>query len=100
MNRLIKIEDRKRLKCPEYVLIKEIRRRFSDVNAPSGITDENEDINETDKIKLLHNYHRINRTIIWGMLNAGLKYCYFNNIQNWYSMTTHPFSKNLGKGRI
>lgn len=89
---------RKTVEVSRVCVIKGIRRRVSDANALCGITDENEDINETDKVKLLHNYHRINRTIIWGMLNACLEYCYFNNIQNWYSMTPTPLAKIMERG--
>ena len=72
-----KNEGKQSVEVSRVCVVKEIRRRVSDTNPPSGITDENEEINETDKIKLLHNHHRINRTIIWGMFNAAIRILLF-----------------------
>ena len=79
-------------------VIKEVRRGFVDIDPPNGIEDESEKIKETDKIKLLRKHKKINRTIIWGLLNAATEHCYSNHIKNWYFMTTIPLAKVLHKG--
>ena len=78
-------------------VVKEVRRRFNDIDPPHGITDDGNEIKETDKIKLFNN-RRINRSIIWGLLNAATEYCYSNNIKNWYFITTTALAKVLLKG--
>lgn len=79
-------------------VIKEIRRRVSDANPPCGIGDEKQDIKEAGKVKQFHDHHRVNRSIIWGLLNAAIVYCYSNNIENWYFITTTALAKVLRKG--
>ncbi|MBL1264943.1 PEP-CTERM/exosortase system-associated acyltransferase [Candidatus Methylomicrobium oryzae] len=79
-------------------IIREIRRRVSDIDSPYGITDDDKEIKVTDKVKLLHDHQRINGSIIWGILNAASEYCYVNNIPNWYFMTTGALTKVLNKG--
>ena len=71
-------------------VIKEIRRRYSGNEGP--------EIQESDKIRLLHNDQRTNRQIIWGLLNAATEYCYSNKIPNWYFLTTNSLAKVLRKG--
>jgi N-acyl amino acid synthase of PEP-CTERM/exosortase system len=91
-------ERQKTVELSRLCVLKEIRRRVSDTNPPYGITDEQREINETDNVKLFKNHHRINRSIIWGILNAASEYCYSNHITNWYFMTTSSLAKILNKG--
>lgn len=78
-------------------VVKEIRRRFSDIDPPHGISDESKEVQETDKVKLLSN-HRISRSVIWGLINAATEYCYSRNISNWYFMTTNGLARVLRRG--
>ena len=80
-------------------LIKEIREIFNDINPPLGITDDGNEIKETDKIKLFKN-NRINRDIIWGLIYAASRYSFYNNISNWYFLTTKALEKILRKGGL
>lgn len=79
-------------------VVKEVRRGLVDIDPPNGIEDESEAINETNKIRFLHKDQKINRRIIWGLLNAATEYCYSNNIENWYFITTTALAKILRKG--
>ena len=79
-------------------VVKEVRKGFVDIDPPNGIEDESEAIKETNKIRLLHNHQKINRSIIWGLLNAATEYCYSNSIENWYFITTAALAKVLRKG--
>jgi N-acyl amino acid synthase of PEP-CTERM/exosortase system len=90
--------DKKSVEVSRLCVIKGIRRRNSDTIPPYGLTEDNSEIKETEKIKLLHNHQRACRSIIWGLLNAGSEYCFENNITDWYSMTPTPLAKILQKG--
>ena len=79
-------------------VVKEVRRGFVDIDPPNGIEEESEAIIETNNVKLLHNEQKINRRIIWGLLNAATEYCYSNKIENWYFITTAALAKVLRKG--
>jgi N-acyl amino acid synthase of PEP-CTERM/exosortase system len=79
-------------------LVKGIRRRTNDIDPPHGITDESLEVRETDKIKLIRNNHRINRSIIWGLIRAALEHSLNNNIQDILFLTTNALSKILTKG--
>lgn len=81
-------------------LVKEIRRRFSDIDPPHGITDPQKEMQESDKVKLLHNNHRLNRSIIWGLIRAAVEYSHSNNVQNWLFLTTNALAKVLCKGGL
>ena len=89
----------KSVELSRLCLIKEIRRRINDIDPPHGISDDRNEIEETDKIKLFKN-SRINRSIIWGLIYAASKYSYHNDIPNWYFLTTHPLEKVLRKGGL
>ena len=78
-------------------VVKELRRGFVDIDPPHGIEDEREAMKETYKVRSLHNHKKINRSIIWGLLNAATVYCYSNNIRNWYFITTTALAKVLRK---
>jgi N-acyl amino acid synthase of PEP-CTERM/exosortase system len=65
-------------------IVKEVRRGFVDIDPPNGIEDESEALKETNNIRVLHNTQKINRKIIWGLLNAATEYCYSKKIENWY----------------
>lgn len=79
-------------------VIKEVRRRFADINFSDEIEDSNEAIKNTYSEKPLPNHKIINRSIIWGLINAVIEYCYSNNIQTWYFITTTALAKVLRKG--
>jgi N-acyl amino acid synthase of PEP-CTERM/exosortase system len=79
-------------------VVKEVRRGFVDIDPPNGIKDESEAIKETYIVKSLHNRQNLNRSIIWGLLNAATEFCYSNNIDNWYFITTNALAKVLRKG--
>ena len=79
-------------------VVKEVRRGFVDIDPPNGIEDESEALKETDNIGVLHNTQKINRKIIWGLLNAATEYCYSKKIENWYFITTAALAKVLRKG--
>lgn len=81
-------------------LIKEVRRRFKDIDPPHGIIDESKQPKETEKIKLMFNQQKFNRVIIWGLIHAAAEYCCFNNIHNWYFMTTRALAKILCRGGL
>jgi N-acyl amino acid synthase of PEP-CTERM/exosortase system len=81
-------------------LIKEIRRRFNEIDPPHGIIDESKEVKESDKVKLLHNHHRCNRSIIWGLLRAASEYGYHNNIQHCFFLTTAALAKVIRKGGL
>jgi N-acyl amino acid synthase of PEP-CTERM/exosortase system len=93
-----KIDIKQSAELSRLCVIKEVRRGFVDIDPPNGIEDEDEAVKETNRIRLFHNHKKINRTIIWGLLNAATDYCYLNNIENWYFITTTPLAKVLRKG--
>ena len=81
-------------------ILKELRRRFTDIDPPHGITDDGPVVRETDKVKLLQNDHRSSRNIIFGLVQAASEYCYDNGVKNWYFLTTRPLEKVLSKGGL
>ena len=80
-------------------LLKEVRRRATDIHPPLGITDHSIAIKETDKLQVVKN-NRSNRDIIWGLIYAASKYSYDNNIPHWYYLTTHALEKVLRRGGL
>lgn len=78
-------------------IVKEVRRGFVDIDPPNGIEDESEAIIETSKVKLFPNVRKINRSIIWGLLNAATEHCHSNNIKDWYFITTAALERVLRK---
>lgn len=81
-------------------LVKEIRRRITDIDPPHGITDDSNEIEETDNIKLFYNHHQNSRSIMWGLLRAATEYGYHNNIQKCYFLTTNALAKVIRKGGL
>jgi N-acyl amino acid synthase of PEP-CTERM/exosortase system len=82
-------------------VLKEVRRRFNDIDPPHGLYDELKDEEyKSDNVKLLINHRRSNRSIIWGLLNAATVYCYSTGIKNWYFITTSALEKVLRKGQF
>ena len=81
-------------------LIKEIRRRSSDICPPLGIEDETKSFKETDKVKLFQNNHRMDRSIIWGLMSAAADYCYHHDIPYVYFLTTNALAKILSRGGL
>lgn len=81
-------------------LIKEVRRRFKDIDPPHGIIDDSQQDQDSEKVKFMHNQQKFNRTIIWGLIRAAAEYCYGNNIHNWYFMTTNALAKVLRRGGL
>ena len=81
-------------------LVKEVRRRFKDIDPPLGIIDESSQPKETDKVKLMSNQQKFNRVIIWGLIHAAADYCCSNHIKNWYFMTSRALAKVLNRGGL
>jgi N-acyl amino acid synthase of PEP-CTERM/exosortase system len=79
-------------------VVKEVRRGLVDIDSPDCDKDESKAIKETYKEQLSHNHQKINRSIIWGLFNAVTEYCYSNNIETWYFITTTALAKVLRKG--
>lgn len=72
-------------------VLKEVRRKnLIDFLPDSHTYDENK--------ANTANHNRINRSIIWGLFNAVTEYCYSNNIETWYFITTTALAKILRKG--
>ncbi|MGZ8162239.1 MAG: PEP-CTERM/exosortase system-associated acyltransferase [Methylobacter sp.] len=80
--------------------VKEVRRRFNDVDPPHGIIDDRREFEETHNVKLLHNHHCKNRSIIWGLLRVAAEYGYRNNIQNCFFLTTNALAKIIRKSGL
>lgn len=81
-------------------LVKEIRRRVIDIDPPHGITNDSNQVADTDKVKFFYNHHRMSRGIIWGLLRAATKYGYHNNIQNCFFLTTNALARIIRKGGL
>jgi N-acyl amino acid synthase of PEP-CTERM/exosortase system len=90
----------KTVELSRLCVLKEVRRRFNDIDPPHGICDESQNITETNTVKLLKNHRQCNRSIIWGLLNAATEYCYSANIKNWYFITTSVLERVLRKGQF
>ncbi len=80
-------------------LVREIRKRITDLNSPHGITDENKIIS-TDNVKPLYNHYRNGRSIVWGLLRAATEYGYHNDIQKCYFLMTKALAKIIRKGGL
>jgi N-acyl amino acid synthase of PEP-CTERM/exosortase system len=82
-------------------VVKEIRRRISDGEPPTGLYDERKDQLDSLFAENQFKNKRINRSVIWGLLYAAAYYCKINNLSNWYFMTTLGLAKILSqKGMI
>jgi len=95
---MVKKDVKRSAEISRLCVVKEVRRGFVEIDPPNGIEDENEAIKETNNIRLLHDTKKINRKIIWGLLNAATEYCHSNKIENWYFITTAALAKVLRKG--
>jgi len=73
-------------------LLKQIRK-----NPHQSFAIPNDDIQETDKVKLFFSHSRINRSIIWGLLRAATIYSKQNNIKNWYFLTSKALARVISK---
>lgn len=81
-------------------LVKEIRRRLTDIDPPLGITEYSNEIDETDNVKSFYNHHRNSRSTIWGLLHAATEYGYNNNIQKCFFLTTNALARVIRKGGL
>jgi N-acyl amino acid synthase of PEP-CTERM/exosortase system len=79
-------------------VVKEMRKGFKDIDPPNGIAASDIESSPTKVSHLVDNQKRINRTVIWGLLNAGVIYCNQNKIPDWYFITTNALAKVLNKG--
>lgn len=79
-------------------VVKEIRKGILDMDPPNGIADEMDMYKETRKVRSIHSQPKISRSVMWGLLNAVTEYCYSNNINNWYFMTTDGLATMLRRG--
>jgi N-acyl amino acid synthase of PEP-CTERM/exosortase system len=80
-------------------LVKEIRRRKTDVEPSLGIWDDYGQIPESEKVKLFNN-HRKNPYVIWGLLRAATEYGYQNKVKNCFFLTTNALARVLQKGGL
>jgi N-acyl amino acid synthase of PEP-CTERM/exosortase system len=96
--RIGKSDVKKSAEISRLCVVKEVRRGFVDIDPPNGLEAESETIKEICKVKSLPNHRKINRSIIWGLLNAATEYCFSNNIKNWYFITTTSLAKVLRNG--
>lgn len=76
-------------------LVKDIRRRFKDIDPPHGITDDLDKQQENDKVLLMPNHQKISQMVLWGLLYAAVDYGYSNKIMTSYFMTTAALAKVL-----
>ncbi len=82
-------------------LIKDIRRRFKDIDPPHGISDDEIQNQATDKkVALMPNHRQFSRMVLWGLLHAAVEYGHTNKIKNSYFMTTTALAKILGRGGL
>lgn len=79
-------------------LVKDIRRSFKDIDPPHGISDEENQQKESDKVAQMPNHRKLSRMVLWGLLHAAVEYGHANNIKNSYFMTTAALAKVLGRG--
>jgi N-acyl amino acid synthase of PEP-CTERM/exosortase system len=96
---IVKNNSKQSAEISRLCILKEARTRYIDIDPTNGIKEKKMPIRESNKINLTHNKQQlINRSIMWGLLNAATEYCYSNNIRDWYFMTTIPLAKVLRKG--
>jgi N-acyl amino acid synthase of PEP-CTERM/exosortase system len=81
-------------------LVKEVRRRVTDIDPPHGITDDSNMAIDTDRVKVFYNHHRNDRSIIWGLLYAATEFGYNNKIQKCYFLTTPALARAIHKGGL
>ena len=79
-------------------VVKEVRRRFTDFNSSKSQENNSKTTIATHNKRSTDNHQEINRSIIWGLFNAITEYCYDNNIETWYFITTSALARVLRKG--
>jgi N-acyl amino acid synthase of PEP-CTERM/exosortase system len=57
----------------------------------------NDELKESDKIKLFFSHSRINRSVIWGLLRAATVYSKQNKIKDWYFFTSKALARVISK---
>lgn len=57
----------------------------------------NDDIKDSDKVKLFFSHSRINRSVIWGLLRAATVYSKQNKIKDWYFFTSKALARVVSK---
>lgn len=80
-------------------LVKDIRRRFKDIDPPHGI-EEHTNLSSNNKVVSMSNHQRFSRMIFWGLLHAAVEYCNENRIKNSYFMTTAALARVLARGGL
>lgn len=76
-------------------LTKSIRRSINDIDPPHGISEEENQLKESDKMLQILNHKRLSRMVLWGLLHAAVEYGRANNIKNSYFMTSIALAKVL-----
>jgi len=83
-------------------IIKEIRKPF--VQNSCGINEANtsdyriaKDEDEDENFKYFYSNPKVKNTIIWGLINAAMKYSADNNVKKWYLLTNKALARVVGK---
>jgi len=69
-------------------------------NPPQGDVEELTVVKEASEIKRIPTKNKLNRMIIWGLFHAASEYCYNNNINFCYFMTTSVLAKVMSRGGL
>ncbi|WP_404360186.1 PEP-CTERM/exosortase system-associated acyltransferase [Methylotuvimicrobium sp. KM1] len=93
-NGVIKSDLHRSVEISRLCVIKEIRRRSSDGEPPTGLTEKH---GANDDVDYLCNQRRLSRSVIWGMFRAASLYCAENRIHNWYFLTTKMLYRLITK---
>jgi N-acyl amino acid synthase of PEP-CTERM/exosortase system len=81
-------------------LIKDIRRRFKDIDPPHGIAEDEMQQKPNNKVVPMPSHRQFSRMVLWGLLHAAVEYGHTNKIKNSYFMTTTALAKILGRGGL
>lgn len=80
-------------------VLKDVRRKgLVDIASNNDSAYKNKTTQATERKQSLYSQNKTNRSIIWGLFNAVTEYCYSNNIETWYFITTISLAKVLRKG--
>lgn len=78
-------------------LVKEIRRRSTDIDPPLGLGDYGNEIKAEDNVIPFHRRMHAERSIIWGLFHAAAEHSKKHDIKKWYFLGTNALARIICK---
>jgi N-acyl amino acid synthase of PEP-CTERM/exosortase system len=78
-------------------LVKDIRRRSTDIDPPLGLGEDGNEIKAEDNVIPFHRRKHAERSIIWGLFRAAALHSKERDIKKWYFLGTNALARIICK---